>query len=289
VDTPKKRRRIPKEILANLKHVKVSKPRINISRFPDFLILGPQRTGTGWMRRNLKRHPQIFVTTPKELYYFDTLGKPSHPRHRSDDLVWYLNFFRDTPRTYLEKCSRMWRWHRELYRPKVRGEACASYAALDKEVIKEVVALNPHIKGIILIRNPVDRAWSHAKKDLLKEPQRKFSEVPAEEFERFFHRPYQVACAQYTRMVDNWSAVVKEGNLFVGAFDEMRHSPEDLLLRLFAFLGVRSDPRYLSFLARKQISQTETLKLPDKWRAMLEEMFADEMKRIEKRFGLSWK
>ena len=40
---------------------------------PDFLIIGPQRTGTTWLHAHLRFHPQIFLSEPKELYFFSSL------------------------------------------------------------------------------------------------------------------------------------------------------------------------------------------------------------------------
>jgi hypothetical protein len=38
---------------------------------------------------------------------------------------------------------------------------------MSKDSINNVVKLNPDIKVIVMARNPVKRAWAHAKKDLL--------------------------------------------------------------------------------------------------------------------------
>src|SRR4029077_15793488 len=96
--------------------------------------------------------------------------------------------------------------HRRLYRPRVRGEATASYAALDPDVIADITALNPALKAVLMIRNPIDRAWSHAKKDLLRNRKRRFDDVSEAEFRAFFSDPYQLRCARYAEQCDRWSA-----------------------------------------------------------------------------------
>jgi hypothetical protein len=182
-------------IRQRLHHVKV-RGDIDLSRFPDFLIVGPQRTGTTWLHAHLRFHPEIFLAEPKELFFFSRLKTRDHPRFQSDDLSWYLRFFEDPTWRWLAKNAvTLWR-QRTTYHPRVRGEATASYAALDRDVIDEIAALNPEIKVIMMIRDPVDRAWSHAKKDLVRKTKRRVNEVPESEFRAFFTDPYQRQCAR---------------------------------------------------------------------------------------------
>ncbi len=62
-----------------------------------------------------------------------------HPGFESADLAWYLRFFRDPPWRWAAKTAlALWRY-RELYRPLVRGEATASYAAMERDVIAEIL------------------------------------------------------------------------------------------------------------------------------------------------------
>ena len=60
---------------------------------PNFLIAGPQRTGSTWLYHQLERHRQIALSQPKEIFYFDTLGNEKHPLHVSNGLGWYLKHF----------------------------------------------------------------------------------------------------------------------------------------------------------------------------------------------------
>src|SRR6185369_12433263 len=181
---------------------------------------------------------------PKELFYFSSL-KADQPRAPSTDLGWYLRFFREPWwRVALRHTISVWRY-RELYHPKVRGEATASYAVLDRDIIDEIVALKPDIKIILMIRNPIERAWSHAKKDLVRNRGKTLADVPAAEFEQFFASPYQRQCAQYVANIDRWSAALQPAHLLVGLFDDIYTRPEGLLLAVMRFLGVSADPRYI--------------------------------------------
>jgi hypothetical protein len=282
-------RRLDPETRRKLRFVRVSRDDLDLSRFPDFLIVGPQRTGTTWLHAHLRFHPQIFLSEPKELFFFSRLKAPDDPRFQSNDLGWYLSFFSDPWWRWLAKNAiALWR-HREPYGPRTRGEATASYAALDRDVIAEIAALNPEVKVILMIRDPVDRAWSHAKKDLVRKTGRTVEGVPAEEFRAFFADDYQRRCAQYVRNYDNWAAYVRKENLFARTFDEIRTQPEQLLLDVMRFLGVRSDRRYIAGDVRAEVNPTAASKIPEQHRRYLEEVFAPELRDLKERFGLSWR
>ncbi|MGH7785511.1 MAG: sulfotransferase family protein [Candidatus Binatia bacterium] len=260
----------------------------DLARFPDFMIIGPQRTGTTWLHAHLRTHPDIFLSEPKELYFFSSLKTRDPKRFVSDELSYYLRFFRDPLWRRLAKTGLVLWKHRQLYWPRVRGEATASYAALDADVIAEIAALRPDLKVILMIRNPIERAWSHAKKDLVRNRKRRFDDVGEDEFRAFFSDPYQRRCAAYAQQVDTWSAHLRPGHVFTGFFDDMTTRPEALMLDVMRFLGVRADTRYIDASVRSPINPTETKRIPPQYESFLRDQFADDLRSIKERFGLSW-
>ena len=278
---------LPADVREKLRWVKVSED-VDLSRFPDFMIIGPQRTGTTWLHAHLRFHPQVMLSEPKELYFFSSL-KTRHPnRFVSDELAHYLRFFRDP--LWLRAAKTGWSlWkYRQVYHPIVRGEATASYAALDPDVIADITALNPDLRAILMIRNPVERAWSHAKKDLVRNRKRNFADVSDEEFCAFFRDPYQLRCGHYLDQYENWSAQLRPGHLFVGSFDDIATRPEELMLDVMRFLGVRAERGYIDPSVRSPVNPTEATRIPPQHRRFLEDLFADDLAKLKARFGLSW-
>jgi len=101
---------------------------------PSFIILGAQKAGTSSLYNYLAQHPQILAPKTKELHYFDTLNEtPSKP---------YLNYF---PKKYGTHKISFEATPRYLYYP---GTA------------KKIYDFNPTMKFIILLRDPVKRAFS---------------------------------------------------------------------------------------------------------------------------------
>jgi len=283
-----KQTRLTEEARAKLRWVKVSRSNLDISAFPDFLIVGPQRTGTTWLHANLRLHPELLLSEPKEVLFFNRLKEPEHPKFKSDELEWYLRCFREPLWRAAAKMGHCLRHFRRPYWPRLRGEASASYAALDTDIIDEIVAIQPDIKVMLMIRDPIERAWSHAKKDLVRNRKRKFDDVSVEEFRAFFSDPYQLRCAQYVENYDNWNARLKAGNLFVGIFDDIARRPEELLREAMNFLAIDSDDRFIGALAREEVNPAGGRPIPEDYRAMLIELLAADCQKLEARFGLRW-
>ena len=120
---------------AQLRYTTTVRSGIDLRDFPDFLIVGPQRTGTTWLHANLREHPEVLMSEPKEIFFFSRLKTPEHPGYQSNDLEWYLKLFRYPLWRTLLKHGTSLRRYGEFFRPRVRGEATASYAALDPDII----------------------------------------------------------------------------------------------------------------------------------------------------------
>jgi Sulfotransferase domain len=110
---------------------------------PDFLIIGTQRGGTTSLYKYLVRHPSLAHALTKELRFFDL--------HYDRGIDWYRSRFPS-------------RRHREQARRRgtnlVVGEASPDYM-FHPHVPSRVAGLLPDVKLIVLLRNPVDRAYSH--------------------------------------------------------------------------------------------------------------------------------
>lgn len=117
--------------------------------YPDFLIIGTKRGGTTSLFRNLMKHPAIMPMWPgvenaKKSHYFD--------QNFAKGDLWYRSHFpSDMQRDRLE---------RELGVRPLTGEA-APYYMFHPLVLERVRATIPNVKIFVLLRNPVDRVWSH--------------------------------------------------------------------------------------------------------------------------------
>ncbi|NNE94302.1 MAG: hypothetical protein HKN23_21855 [Verrucomicrobiales bacterium] len=215
--------------------------------FPGFLLLGPQRTGTNWLYQNLKRHPQIFLPRVKETHYFSTLGQPDHRRFLFDYADDFLReFMRDTPKTWLEKNYAALKKYRDRYKVEIRGEATPTNALIDAHQIGEILKIQPNLKAVLILRDPIEQAWERARNAVIRLYGRDgLNRVGAEDFARFFEEtaPAKQA-AGYSEIISKWANALKPGNLFVGDFRMIQCAPAALLTSLHDFLGVRSGTKY---------------------------------------------
>ena len=250
---------------SRLRHVRISGDRLRLDRFPDFLIVGPQRTGSTWLYTNLLRHPQIELSCPKELYYFSGLEDAGAGRFGSADLQCYLDCFGPVPeRSEIQ-----------------RGEATASYAVVDPDVIQDICTLNPAIRVILGVRHPVDRAWSHAKKDLARRFERSIDDVAPSAIEAFLRLPYQLRCADYRTSIANWTARLRPGHLLVVRHADLLTRPAALLLEAMGFLGVRVDTQLLGPEVSEVINPTEPTPMPRDVRDYAHRLLQDEIRAFE--------
>src|SRR2546423_15689927 len=44
---------------------------------PDFICIGAQKAGTGWLYEQLRNHPDFWMPPMKELHYFDRFADPN--------------------------------------------------------------------------------------------------------------------------------------------------------------------------------------------------------------------
>jgi hypothetical protein len=287
------------EKISRLRHVNRHDLKPGRYEFPDFLLIGPQRTGTSWLHENLCFHPEIFMPSKKELYFFNKLITKSGANYTSDRLEWYSARF--TPgfsdiirqnALHLKNTRSLGSLNfsfKKLFSPCMKGEATASYAVMKESLIEEIALLNPDIKTIMLIRNPLERAWSHAKKDLLRQTQKTLQEVSIDDFKKFYSKDYQLRCGGYSEIIRKWGLIIGRDKFFIGMYDDIETRPNDLLRNIFSFLGVSDSREHInSLLSSVVINKTTKEVIPERHRAFLLDLFRDELEELNQTFKMRW-
>src|SRR5215211_6928367 len=108
-----------------------------VRTLPDFLIIGAQKCGTTFLYQLLVQHPRVKPAFAKEVHYFDL-------NYREGD-DWYRSYFPlQVP-------------NNNKY---ITGES-SPYYLFHPHAPRRASAVVPDAKLIVLLRNPVDRAYSH--------------------------------------------------------------------------------------------------------------------------------
>lgn len=237
-------------------------------RLPDFLGIGGIKAATTWLYENLACHPDLFLPPHKEVHYFDI--------NRDQRLSWYSSQF-------------------EGAGDALAGDITPSYGLLPVNRIHSVRRLIPDARLLLIMRNPVDRAWSHAVMKLARERDRPVEQVSDTEFRAFFTGERCKAAGDYEAMIARWTSVYPKEQLLTIWFDDVEARPSDVLTRVFAHLGVSTDVDLSGFpvstvidrgvrgaLSVEKQSRTQ---IPDHFRDDLIEMYREPIDRLSQRLG----
>ncbi|TML26168.1 MAG: sulfotransferase domain-containing protein [Actinobacteria bacterium] len=238
---------------------------------PDFLILGAQKAGTTALYAYLRWHPQITGPSFKEVSFFD--------RHYARGERWY-------------------RAHLPVRRKGVVGEASPSY--LFHPLAPERVArMLPNARLIALLRNPVDRAFSHYQHEVaLGREQLSFEEALAREDERmqgevermlrdaayFSHAWWNYTYAargRYAEQLERWFEAFPREQVLVLLTDELAADTAGAYRRVLDFLGVD----VLELDAYPRIFEREYGGMDPATRTRLEGEFAQPNRRLAELLG----
>jgi hypothetical protein len=247
---------------------------------PTFLIIGAQKAGTSSLFRYLSQHPGIRLPQRKELHFFDV--------RYGNGVEWYEGQF---PRQGLSSGY-------------ISGEASPYY--LFHPLVPERVYRNyPDIRLIVLLRNPVDRAYSHfqMERSRNKEPEESFMRAVDLEYDRIAFEKQQikegiinsgdsfrnwsyVSRGLYGEQIARWQQYFPSGQfLFIKSEDFYANTIHELE-PVHNFLDIPNVPPV-------DISPVNTNQYPDlpaSDRKKLEEYFREDGKRLRKLVGnhFSW-
>jgi Sulfotransferase domain len=173
------------------------------SRLPDFIAVGPPRTGTTWLHRALSGHVGLPAGI-KETQFFRW--------NYSMGLDWYRSFFSDCPAGL------------------PIGEIAPTYFD-SMEARERIAQAIPRCRIICSLRDPVDRLYSHYKAwhraALIEGP-----------FDYARLREQLGAANSYAFNVRAWRETFGADNVLVVLYDDLRADPQAYLDSICAFIGI---------------------------------------------------
>lgn len=227
--------------------------------FPDFLGIGAQKAGSSWLWENLRCHPELFLPEQKELHFFD------RRYHRS-------------LRLYTSKFA--------AAGTRMKGEITPAYSTLPIDRIQLIGAVNPRLKILLLIRDPIERAWSHAQMHLLeKVAVRSMDEVSEQEFFDHFVGADSRGKGNYLEIIAHWTSVFPREQIYIGFFEDISRRPQELLGDVFHHLGVSEPKSWDGFPFRQIVNRGRKNPMPLPFRECLEQLYAPELALLRERFG----
>jgi hypothetical protein len=187
---------------------------------PTFVIAGAQKSGTTTLHDLLAQHPQIQMSDPKELHFFDK------PRARTlDD---YADLFRP------EHGHRAW------------GESTPFYLYNDR-ARRAMTAALPDASFVVILREPVSRAYSHYwfARSKGREPLGSFEQAVGAEPDRLASSKDGQPAAfsyldrgHYLRQLTDLASRVGRDRLLVHLTEDLAADPLRVVNRTCEFLGL---------------------------------------------------
>jgi Sulfotransferase domain len=176
-----------------------------VSRLPNFLYVGPDKAGSSWLHEMLLKHPDVYLTPAKDLYFFD--------RYYDRGLLWYAAQFRDARDEAIV------------------GEVCQDYLFHPEAAARIRDTLGP-VRIMVSLRDPVERAWSSYLY------MRKHGIGPDTFAEALRARPELLEHGRYATGLDRFLMLFPRDHMHVALFDDLVADPQRFLDGVTEFLGI---------------------------------------------------
>lgn len=246
--------------------------------------VGAHKAGTSWTAQYLRSHPSVYISSIKEIHYFDRLFIAEQRENWS---VKFVSKLKERVATLtpddlqypgrLEPLREMFDRlsiandsdYRDFFLSRLQGESVfgdisPSYSMLDSAGFSRIVSVHPRVKFLFLMRNPVDRAWSHLRMELRLNPTRRIVD-----FRRWLNAPGVRLRSDYRRTLTELFAAAPRATVHVDFFE--RWFTDAAIERFCAFLGVDFVPG--DYLERQNAAPDEPV--PPAFRELVMDEFAD--------------
>lgn len=200
-------------------------------QLPNFLIIGAAKSGTTSLHEELSKHPEIFMCNPKEPHFLANLpdntigGNYGYPR--VDEAGYYSLF-------------------QKVKNEKIIGESSVSILFYKNAIKKAKSLLGQNIKIVVVLRNPVDRAFSNYMMHVRDGFENKtFEEALELEEERkkenYWWGYFLKEAGLYGEQLANVLSFYDSSQVKVFLFEDLIKNRETTLKEICEFLEVSSD------------------------------------------------
>ncbi len=177
-----------------------------------FACIGAQKCGTTWLHARLSEHPGISFPAGKEVHFWN--------KHRPRGIGFYRDLF-------------------AINDGRQHGDVTPAYAILPPPVIEECHHAFPDLRLIYIMRNPIDRAWSHATMDACAAGLNP-AELPDQWFLDHFFSPASMQRGDYESCLSHWTSIYPADHFLLLYFEDLQQDPATLLAKCCRHLGLET-------------------------------------------------
>ncbi|MDB9721748.1 sulfotransferase domain-containing protein [Nitrosopumilus sp.] len=204
---------------------------------PEFIVIGAAKSGTTSLYHYLSQHPCIIKSAYDELGYFDdnfNLG-----------LNWYRSLF---PTKFTQQ--KIEHEHKKF----LTYDVTPGYFQ-NPSCIKRMYETLPNVKLILVLRNPVDRTYSHYQastkrgiktkksfQEILDKDLKKYEEVKNDdsEYKNFILNSY-IGPSIYVKLVKEWLKYFSSEQLLILSSEELKKNHKEVFSKIHNFLNIKDE------------------------------------------------
>lgn len=199
--------------------------------FPNTFIVGAAKAGTTSLYAYLSQHPQVYMSPIKEPHFFSRVRSSKAQRHIIHsvlDPLQYEGLFTDA-----RDC-------------KIIGEASPSYLC-DENAARRIKSCVPDARIIILLRDPIERVYSHYLMDVRNGIQQKnFYEALIDDYSSkkkgWGVSHMYVELGLYAGQIEKYMDIFAKSQVSILMFEDLKNQPRQLLNKSAVFLGINPKP-----------------------------------------------
>ncbi|HKO19553.1 MAG TPA: sulfotransferase [Acidobacteriaceae bacterium] len=272
---------------------------------PDFICIGMQKAGTGWLFDQLQFHPDFWTTPIKELRYLSgpytkplaekflriarnpkrlkkvfASRRPLEPRDIA--FLELVASYGDLPMD-IDRYIAMFAFKGE----QLTGDITPGYGLMQEDRIAEVGRRLPDTRILLILRDPISRVWSQIS---MAHRNGNFDAGLLEDLSglrRYLRESEAIQRFAYaSRMVERWRAQAPALAFRHFFFDDLAERPDQTRAEMIAYIG--GDPAKPSgdlAAGHNRKAREEKLPLSEPVKGVLVEHFAEELRVCAKLFG----
>jgi hypothetical protein len=271
---------------------------------PEFICIGAQKAGTSWLYARIREHSEFSLPPIKEMHYFDrSRSYPSPSNLAESKLLRRLmkdGYIKDGIKKVLHSLksrnlglANWWMqfhvgnvsdaWYLKLYELQtgITGDITPSYSILTREDIARMHRMNPQMRLIFLMRNPIERAWSHYRFSEMRGGSLVLNDL--DEFKTFVDSPRQELRSNYLRTIDLYLEFFDSSQLLLGFYDAITDQPEALLSEILKHIGAKDTAEHRNVLEIN--NKSREVDIPESYRKYLESKYYNDLKELANRYG----
>lgn len=223
-----------------------------------FIGIGAQKAGTTWLYDQLRRIPHCSMPYEKEMHYFDrnprypspnTLAIPS-PWNRMQDASWRGRVFQHLRSLWRkgDRAQLIWylryyfgqygdRWYLNLLSSAtgIRGDITPSYSILNEHDVERMAKLLPGVKLIFLLRDPIERSWSHFRFNIKRGTRE--ADFGLAQVEQHLRGPGVQLRGDHLRTLAVYERYFAREDILIGFYDAIVEQPLQLMQGILTHIG----------------------------------------------------